>query len=92
MNNDMARNSNNHINACNNSTDNSVIQKSTASKNEFLKNRTIASVQKFIQNPELAQSHVEFCDSLLDKGYSLIDAIDKTDKIFEMLKEEEIYN
>lgn len=58
------------------------------SKKSADKNGTSAkeSVEYFIQNPEFAQSHVELCDELVKRGYSLEDAIKKTDMFFDALK------
>lgn len=53
--------------------------------------RVDKSVQSFLNDPQNAQSHVEFCDELVKKGYDLREAIDTTDKVFKLLKEEELY-
>lgn len=53
--------------------------------------RVDKSVQSFLNDSQNAQSYVEFCDELVKKGYNLREAIDTTDKIFELLKEEELY-
>ena len=50
-----------------------------------------ASTQAYISNPDLIQAHVDFCDSLVENGYCLKDAIDKTDKIFGILNQKETY-
>ena len=50
------------------------------------------AMEKFIQNPEYVQAHVDFCDGLVAKGYSLEDAIQKSDIVFCALKDENIYS
>lgn len=50
------------------------------------------STQEFLANPENIQAHVDFCDSLIEHGYCLKDAIKKTDEIFEILSKKDIYN
>lgn len=53
--------------------------------------RVNKSVQSFLGDMQNAKSQVEFCDGLVEKGYNLREAIDTTDKIFEILKEEKLY-
>lgn len=60
-----------------------VNPKKSADKNAAF---TKESVEHFMQNPEFAQSHVELCDELVKRGYSLEDAIKKTDMFFDALK------
>lgn len=50
------------------------------------------SVEKILTNPDFVQSHVDFCDELIQRGYSLEDAIEKTDMFFDALKSADIYN
>ena len=50
-----------------------------------------SSTQAFMANPDLVQAHVDFCDSLVENGYCLKDAIDMTDKVFEVLNQKETY-
>ncbi len=99
MNNDMAGELNNHIELQkNNGADNSI-QKQSAQKSDssFLKNTNASdsirkSTQEFIKNPEFVQTYVDFCDSLVEEGCILREAIDKTDKIFKVLKDKNLYN
>ena len=58
---------------------------------KFATNSIKKSTQEFIENPELIKAQVEFCDSLLEEGYCLKEAIEKTDCVFEVLKKEETY-
>ena len=58
---------------------------------KFATNSIKKSTQEFIKNPELVKAQVEFCDSLLEEGYCLKEAIEKTDCVFEILKKEETY-
>ncbi len=58
---------------------------------EAVNKRVEESVKDFKENPEYAQSHVDFCDELVKKGCSLEDAIEKTDYIFDKLKNEATY-
>lgn len=50
------------------------------------------SVEQYVQDPLYAQSWVEYCDSLVEKGYNLEDALDGTDKFFSVLKDKNIYS
>ena len=50
------------------------------------------SVEQYIQDPIFAQSWVEYCDSLVEKGYNLEDALIKTDRFFSVLKDKNIYS
>ncbi|MBQ8475975.1 hypothetical protein IJ531_02825 [bacterium] len=54
-------------------------------------NRVISSLDILKKDPEYVQSHIDFCDALQDKGYSLEDAIVGTDIIFERLRDEATY-
>ena len=49
------------------------------------------SVLEFISNTEFVRSHVDFCDSLIEQGYNLKEAIEKTDEVFEILQQKETY-
>ena len=49
------------------------------------------SVDSFIEDPEFVQEHTDMCDNLVKDGYPLEEAIDVTDRIFDTLKNEEIY-
>ena len=49
-------------------------------------------MEKFLQNPELIQEHVEFCDSLVASGYCLEEAIEKSDMVFGALKNKNMYS
>lgn len=51
-----------------------------------------AAMESFFKNPELAQEHVDFCDSLVAQGYTLEEAIEKSDKFFGILKDKNIYS
>ncbi len=44
------------------------------------------STVSFLQNAEFAQNWIDLCDEMIEKGYSLEEAIDKTDAIFETIK------
>ena len=50
------------------------------------------AMEKFIQNPEYVQAHVDFCDSLVARGYKLEEAIEKSDMFFGALKDKNIYS
>lgn len=49
------------------------------------------STEGYLANPEYVQAHVDFCDSLVQEGINLEDAIDKTDKAFRILKDKDTY-
>jgi len=49
------------------------------------------SAEEFLQNPDFVQAHVDFCDSLIEHGYCLREAVQKTDDVFEVLHQEETY-
>ena len=53
---------------------------------------TRQAMEKFIQNPEYVQAHVDFCDSLVARGYKLEEAIEKSDLFFGTLKNKNIYS
>ena len=53
---------------------------------------TRQAMEKFIQNPEYVQAHVDFCDSLVARGYKLEEAIEKSDIFFGTLKNKNIYS
>ena len=50
------------------------------------------SVDEFLADPEQVQAYIEMCDSIVERGHCLREAIDKTDCVFDILKEENIYN
>ena len=54
-------------------------------------NRVLESVMQFREDPEYAQTYIDFCDSIQEKGYPLEDAIIGTDIIFDKLKDRETY-
>ncbi|MBE7707600.1 MAG: hypothetical protein E7Z88_02715 [Cyanobacteria bacterium SIG27] len=90
MNNDVANL--NNISAQNIASSN-AIEKSAAQKTSNpIENSVKKSVEEFILNPEYVEAHIELCDEFTKKGYCLKDAIDKTDSIFEALKDKETYN
>lgn len=49
------------------------------------------SVEEYLANPEYIQAQVDFCDSLVQEGKNLEESIDKTDKVFQILKDKNIY-
>ena len=51
----------------------------------------VKSTQEFLNNPEMAESYIDFCDGLVQEGVCLREAVEKTDKVFELLRSEEIY-
>ena len=53
--------------------------------------RVSNSIDMLKQDPELVQNHVDLCDALQERGYSLEDAIIGTDIILEKLKDGSIY-
>lgn len=88
---DMSANSKNKELAGNNQ--NNFIQKTTNPiKNDNLSLNVQKSLQEYAENQAYVEAHIELCDELVKKGYCLEDAIDKTDSIFEILKDKEIYN
>lgn len=56
-----------------------------------VENRVTNSVEGLKADPCYVQNHVDFCDELVKKGYSLEEAIEKTDYIFDKLKDEDTY-
>jgi len=50
------------------------------------------SIKAFRKNPELITAQVDFCDGLIQQGYSYKDAIFKTDAIFSILKDGKTYH
>ena len=50
------------------------------------------SIQMFLNDPLYVENYVGFCDDLVEKGYDLDDAIEKTDVVFEALKDKNIYS
>jgi len=49
---------------------------------------TKKSVDIFLQNPELVEAQVDFCDSLVEKGCSLEKAAYITSEVFKLLEKE----
>ena len=47
-----------------------------------------ASIDTFIKNPELVEAQMEFCDSLIEKGYKSETAMLITEEIFKLLEQE----
>jgi hypothetical protein len=97
MNNDVAGKLNNKFDAqkkfASNSIEKQAAQKTTNPINspEFISKNVDKSIESFLNNPEYIQAHVDFCDSLVEHGYSLEDAIKKTDAVFEILHQKETY-
>jgi len=65
------------------------VQANFASKN--VSDGVLKSVQEFTNNPEMVEAYIDFCDGLVQEGACLREAIDKTDRVFELLKDEELY-
>lgn len=59
--------------------------------NASLCSRIANSVAEFKENPDLVNLHTSFCDDLIEKGYSLENAVRCTDAVFRGLKNEETY-
>ncbi len=55
------------------------------------KRRLKSATDDFIKDPEYVMLHNEFCDSLVDKGCNLEDAIATTDSVFRNLKMKDTY-
>ena len=89
MNNDVAGKLNNNFDAKNNVSN--AIEKCAAQKTTNPIISVKKSTQDFLNNPDLVQAHVDFCDSLVEHGYCLEDAIKKTDAVFEILHQKETY-
>ena len=53
---------------------------------------TKLAVESFIKDPFEIELHTDFCDNLLSRGYKLEEAIQKTDTVFETLKDKNTYN
>lgn len=51
-----------------------------------------ALMEQFKQNPQLVESYIYFCDSLVNEGRSLEQAIKYTDLVFGVLKDENLYH
>lgn len=49
------------------------------------------ATEQFLNNPDFVQSHVDFCDSLTQRGIPLEKAILMTDKTFDVLSDENTY-
>ena len=58
----------------------------------FVSDSVKNSTQEFLKSPEYTEAYINFCDSLVNEGIELIEAIDKTDKVFKALKNENLYN
>lgn len=52
----------------------------------------VRSIEQYAQDPLHAQSWVEYCDGLVEKGYKLEDALKQTDNFFSVLKDKNIYS
>lgn len=92
MNNDMANKTKNNIDAQNISSNSNAMQKTTNPiTKQNVENNVKKSTQEFLNNPDLIQAHVDFCDSLVEHGYCLEDSIKKTDSVFEILHKKETY-
>lgn len=59
--------------------------------NKNLLDNASKSTHEFLKNPDYVEAHVAFCDSLVEHGYHLEDAIKKTDKVFNALQQKETY-
>ena len=53
-----------------------------------LSDNTAKAIDEFLKNPDMAEMHTEFCDSLVENGDNLMDAIIKTDKVFDTLSQD----
>ena len=96
MNNDVAGKLNKEFDALkvpSNDIEKRAAQKTTnpISSPEIINKNVDKSIENFLNNPDLAQAHVDFCDSLVEHGYCLEDAIKKTDAVFEILHQKETY-
>ena len=90
MNDDVAKL--NSVSAQKNASSN-VIKKFAAQKTSNpIENNVKKSVEEFISCPEFVETHIEICDEFVKRGHCLREAIDKTDSIFEILKDKETYN
>ena len=61
-------------------------------ENLYTNNGVKRSVEQYTQDPLFAQSWVNYCDDLVEKGYNLEDALNKTDEFFSVLKDKNIYS
>lgn len=52
----------------------------------------VQAIEEFKQNPELVEAQIELQDELVKKGYTLEEAIIKSDSIFSILKQQDLYN
>lgn len=59
--------------------------------NKNATNSVKKSALEFAANPDLIKAHVDFCDSLIEHGYNLREAIEKTDAVFEVLQKKDTY-
>ena len=87
-----------HIEAQKNSGCDNAIQKQAAQKtcssfniNCYASDSIKKSTEEFLKNPELIEAYNDFCDSLVEKGYELRAAIEKTDAVLNALKNEDLY-
>ena len=90
MNNDVANL--NSISAQNNASSNAIKKNAAQKTSNPIVNNITQSVEEYVKNPEYVEAHIELCDEFVKKGYCLKEAIDKTDSIFEALKDKETYN
>ena len=94
----MAEIEKNHIDAQKNNGSDNAIKKQAAQKtcssfniNCYASDSIKKSTEEFLKNPELIEAYNDFCDSLVEKGYELRAAIEKTDAVFNALKNEDLY-
>ena len=94
----MAEIEKNHIiarknNGCDNAIEKQAAQKTHSSFNinPCASNSIKKSTEEFLKNPELIEAYNDFCDSLVEKGYELRHAIEKTDAVFNALKNKDLY-
>ena len=96
MNNDAAGKFNNKFDAkkhVSNTIEKRAAQKTTnpINSSEFINKNVDKSIKDFLKNPDFVQAHIDFCDSLVEHGYCLEEAIKKTDVVFEILHQKETY-
>ena len=96
MNNDVAGKLNNDFDAqkkvAPNNNEKFAAQKTSNPIVQNLEESVNKSVQEFLNESDLIQAHVDFCDTLTEKGYCLREAIEKTDSVFVALHQKDIYN
>ena len=59
---------------------------------EGLAKRVEKSTEFFLNHPDIVETYLDFCDSLVEQGETLEKAIEKSDKIFSILKDKNTYN